>query len=276
MKGTMIRRGLEELKFLKSPNDLKFFYAKLSYLLPRVIGTFARHTNVPPSLQIEPTNHCNLNCICCPTLASTREKGYMDFDLFRRIIDDASQIGVKRVHLYLHGESLLHPKIVDMIGYVKSKAIGFHLTTNGTLFNKQKIEAILRSGVNSADHIIFSILGYSKKVHEKTMKGVDHDKVLENTTVSSGQKVDEFAKDTITAKNNYLIQNGGEGNFTAGDKITLDPGFTSDTGSEFSAEIQPALTYWDGGGGEVVSRERWRRRRRRRNKERRTSRKCKN
>lgn len=180
MKRTWIRSGLEELKFLKSPNDLKILCQKLAYFMPRVIGTLDKFTEVPPSLQIEPTNHCNLNCICCPALVSSREKGYMDFDLFRRIIDDASQIGVKRVHLYLHGEPMLHPQIVDMIRYVKSKAIGFHLTTNGTPFNRQKIEAILCSGVNSADHIIFSILGYSKKVHGKIMKGVDHDKVLKN------------------------------------------------------------------------------------------------
>lgn len=175
-----IRYVLEELKFLRSFENLKHFYQKISYMLPHVIGTFDRFKEVPPSIQIEPTNYCNANCICCSVSKSSREKGYMDFDLFRKIIDDASQIGVKRVHLYLHGEPMLHPQIVDMISYIKSKSIGFHLTTNGVLFNKDKIEAILRSGVTSADHIIFSVLGYSKEVHEKIMKGVDHGRVLKN------------------------------------------------------------------------------------------------
>ncbi|GAI91258.1 unnamed protein product, partial [marine sediment metagenome] len=90
----------------------------------------------------------------------------MDFDFFKRIIDDASQIGVKTIHLYLHGESLLHPQLVEMISYIKSKNLEFNLTTNGMLLNKEKIELILHSGVSSADHIVFSILGYSKEVHE--------------------------------------------------------------------------------------------------------------
>jgi len=174
------RLALEELKFLRSFNDVKILCRKLTYIMPRLTGTLKRNSESPPSLQIEPTNYCNLDCICCAASATSRKKGYMHFGLFRKIIDDASQIGVKRVHLYLHGESMLHPRIVDMIKYVKSKFIGLHLTTNGTLFDKGKIDAILRSGVNSEDHIIFSILGYSKGVHEKIMKGVDHDAVLRN------------------------------------------------------------------------------------------------
>lgn len=175
-----LRFVLEELKFIKSVQDLKILCQKVLYLMPRVIRTFDRFTEVPPSLQIEPTNYCNLNCICCPTSRMKRKKGFMDVGLFQKIIDDASTIGVKRIHLYLHGEPMLHPQIVEMISYIKSKAIELHLTTNGMLLNTRNIEAILRSGVNNADHIIFSILGYSKKVHERIMKRVDHDKVLNN------------------------------------------------------------------------------------------------
>jgi radical SAM protein with 4Fe4S-binding SPASM domain len=41
-------------------------------------------------------------------------------------------------------------------------------------------EAILRSGVTSADYLTFSILGFSKEVHEKIMRGVSHEQVVEN------------------------------------------------------------------------------------------------
>ena len=83
----------------------------------------------------------------------------MDFELFQRIIDEAARVGVKRVHLYLHGEPLLHPQIVDMISYIKSRNLVVHLTTNGMLLDKEKAEAILRSGVNGADHFRISVLG---------------------------------------------------------------------------------------------------------------------
>jgi radical SAM protein with 4Fe4S-binding SPASM domain len=67
-----------------------------------------------------------------------------------------------------------------MVSYVKSKGLAFHLVTNGMLFNGEKSKAILRSGVTSADHVMFSILGYSKEVHERVMRRVDHDTVEGN------------------------------------------------------------------------------------------------
>jgi pyruvate-formate lyase-activating enzyme len=177
-----IKFGFEEMKFLKSFKDFEILYdKKLPFLIPRLTSSRMADA-VPPSLQLEPTNYCNLNCICCPRERMGREKGFMDFGLFRKVIDDASRIGVKRVHLYLHGEPMLHPRIVEMIGYIKSKGLGFNMATNGMFLDKGKTEAILRSGVNSADYIMFSMLGYSKEVHEKIMRYVNHERVIKNLT----------------------------------------------------------------------------------------------
>ena len=43
----------------------------------------------PDRLYIESTNICNLSCIMCPTgrKEQVRKKGYMDFDLFKAIVD---------------------------------------------------------------------------------------------------------------------------------------------------------------------------------------------
>jgi radical SAM protein with 4Fe4S-binding SPASM domain len=104
----------------------------------------------------------------------------MDFDLYKKIIDDAAQIGVKRVQLFLMGEPLIHPKILEMIQYLKSKGLAFHLTTNGFIFKKKIGEGILNAGATSADYVTFSILGYSKEIHEQVMKGINHDRVFQN------------------------------------------------------------------------------------------------
>ena len=44
----------------------------------------------PDRVYIESTNHCNLKCIMCPTGLGViqRPKGYMDMDLYRRIVDE--------------------------------------------------------------------------------------------------------------------------------------------------------------------------------------------
>jgi radical SAM protein with 4Fe4S-binding SPASM domain len=104
----------------------------------------------------------------------------MNLDLFQKIIDGASQIGVRGIHLYLHGEPLLHPQFIELVRYIKNKNLEVEITTNGMLFDREKIEGIINSGLNSHDILKFSILGYSKEVHEKIMKRVNHEKVLKN------------------------------------------------------------------------------------------------
>jgi radical SAM protein with 4Fe4S-binding SPASM domain len=181
MKLKWIRYGLEELKIIKSFNDLKILYnQKLPFFISRFSGSPVNNYDVPPSLQIEPTNHCNLDCISCSRDRIKRVKGYMDFDLFKKIINEASEIGVRRIHMYLHGEPMLHPKIIEMIKYVKARDLGITMATNGMLFDRGRIESILQAGVNSGDYFTFSMLGYSKEVHEAVMRKVNHDKVIRN------------------------------------------------------------------------------------------------
>ena len=180
MKLEWLRYGLGELKFVRSRKDLRVFLEKAAYLVPRALGALCRNSPVPYSLQIEPTNQCNVNCICCSRRASSRARGYMDFALFRKIMDEASTIGVKMVRLYAQGEPLLHPDIIKMIAYTKRKGLRIHLVTNGTCLDVPRGEAILRSGLDSGDRVIFSVLGFSKEVHEAIMRGVDHHKVMAN------------------------------------------------------------------------------------------------
>ncbi len=48
----------------------------------------------------------------CPNKDLTKEqKGFMDFDLFKKIVDEAKDF-VFDVHLLHRGESLLHPRLL--------------------------------------------------------------------------------------------------------------------------------------------------------------------
>lgn len=149
-------------------------------MLPRILGSLERVSQIPPSLQIEPTNNCNLRCICCSTSRSGRKKGCMDMALYQRIANEAASIGVKRFHLYLHGEPFLHPEILNMVASAKRHGIAVHLTTNGMLMDRAKLERLLDSGVTCADHVIFSLLGQTRETHEKIMRRVDHNQVVNN------------------------------------------------------------------------------------------------
>ena len=181
VKVRWIRYALEELRMMRSLQDVDLLIdQKLPFFRSHLFGNPIVESDVPMCLQIEPTNHCDLKCVCCARDRSVRQKGFMDLDLFRGIVDDARDVGVRRVHLYLHGEPLMHPRIMDMIRYVKSKGIAISLTTNGMLLGRTKSVELLESGVNSADYVSFSMLGHSKEVHERLMEGVDHETVTCN------------------------------------------------------------------------------------------------
>ncbi len=127
------------------------------------------------SLIIEPTNTCNLRCtFCFVTEGMTREGGFMDFDLFKKIIDDSPDLE----HLCMHnwGEPLLHKDIFKMIEYAKNKGINYVvMNTNGTLLTDKMIDQIVNSKL---DIIRFSIDGSAETFMR--VRGVELKKIEQN------------------------------------------------------------------------------------------------
>jgi radical SAM protein with 4Fe4S-binding SPASM domain len=130
----------------------------------------------PVSLAIELTNKCNLNCLFCPTGTGSmkRERGLMSEDTFRRIIEDimGRSIGI---NIARWGEPMLHPKLVEWIKMLKADGHIVHLNTNGILLNKNYIEQLLNSGLDS---IKFSFQGIDKKSYEEMRQGANWEKYI--------------------------------------------------------------------------------------------------
>jgi len=152
--------------------------------LRRLIGLYgsynakkSRNIPAPIRLWIEPTSHCNLRCIMCLNKDLAKdEKGFMDFNVFKKIIDEASGF-THDVNLFHRGESLLHPEIFRMIKYAKKKGLYTRLNTNATLLNEERSRQILHSGL---DFLSFSFDGYERKVYEDIRMGANFDKTLNN------------------------------------------------------------------------------------------------
>jgi radical SAM protein with 4Fe4S-binding SPASM domain len=127
------------------------------------------------SLIIEPTNTCNLRCtFCFVTDGMTRDGGFMDFDLFKKIIDDCTDLE----HLCMHnwGEPLLHKDIFRMIEYAKNKGVNYVvMNTNGTLLTDKMIDRIVNSKL---DIIRFSIDGSAETF--KRVRGVELENIEKN------------------------------------------------------------------------------------------------
>lgn len=76
------------------------------------------------SVFIELTNHCNCRCRSCPqSIGLSRLKGYMDFDLFKKVVDQAWAI-TPIINLSFFGEPTLHPEFLQCLKYLKQRPAG--------------------------------------------------------------------------------------------------------------------------------------------------------
>lgn len=134
----------------------------------------------PFIINVDPSDKCNFQCKFCPTgnrdlmhRTKGRNFGPMDFDLYKKIIDDICEFDqpIKVLRLYKDGEPLLNPRFADMVRYAKGKGCCCRIdtTTNASLLTREKSLAIIDAGldrinisvegVNAGQYLDFS--GYS-------------------------------------------------------------------------------------------------------------------
>jgi radical SAM protein with 4Fe4S-binding SPASM domain len=93
----------------------------------------------------------------------TRALGYMDFELFKKIIDECDN-RVDFIYLHFFGEPLLHPRIIDFIDYSAGKGMTVALSTNATVLNEKLSRDLLHSNL---DLIIISIDSLNPEIYKK-------------------------------------------------------------------------------------------------------------
>ena len=119
----------------------------------------------PMTLELYPTLACNLNCRFCDTTDRHRPPvDELSQERLLDIVDEAAELGVKRLFLLGGGEPLLRKEATPAI-MVRAKEHGMEgiLTTNGTLLNSQLTETLLDIGW---DEIHFSVDGPNPEIHD--------------------------------------------------------------------------------------------------------------
>ena len=130
----------------------------------------------PYFINIEPTNICNLNCTIC-SMDKSRKTGYMDIDLYRKIIKMVSDYNIVEVRLFLAGEPLLHKNIHEMIQFAKERKLLTTIHTNATTLTGDLSKLLIESGL---DTLSISFHGEYKEEYESVMKGATYEKVMDN------------------------------------------------------------------------------------------------
>ena len=128
-------------------------------------------------VSIETLNICNLRCRHCPYTSMTRQKEIMPIDLFRKVINDSKEIGIKVANLNLYGEPLLDTLLFDRISYCKDKGMEVQFTSNGTLLDGNMAKRVVEHKV---DRIYFSFDGSNKDSYENIRIGANFQEVRYN------------------------------------------------------------------------------------------------
>jgi len=132
----------------------------------------------PPSrIWLEPTPSCNFKCGHCPNGMDVKfPTGLMKFDLFKKVIDELEG-SVYDVNLFHRGESLIHPKLAQMVAYCSSRGMHTRLHTNAGLLTEEKSQDLIDAGLS---YISFSVDGYTKDVYDRVRLGGDFDETVRN------------------------------------------------------------------------------------------------
>lgn len=103
--------------------------------------------DVPRRVIVEPTNACNLKCAYCGNKAMFRPRTFLDFELYRRLLDEMVELGIPRLTLHTVGEPTLHPRLPEMLRMATDRRRVVTISTNATrLDDEDYVRELVRAG----------------------------------------------------------------------------------------------------------------------------------
>ncbi len=137
-------------------------------------------------LQVEPTDHCNLQCkMCAPHRDGWSEihgvsKGYLDLELWKKIVDDfvLNQLCFDHIIFQWLGDPLMHSGLHEIVSYaslhLKEQVNYLRIDTNAILLDPIRSQAIAEAASKGTPVLlVFSLDANSSKIYQK-VKGRDH------------------------------------------------------------------------------------------------------
>jgi len=105
-----------------------------------------------------------------------REKGLMDFSLFKKIVDE-SKDRTEFMYVDNMGDPLIHPRICEMVDYASKNGIRMLLGTNGAFLTEDLANRLLQNG---PDLIELSIDAATSRTYERVRSGKNYEQVVKN------------------------------------------------------------------------------------------------
>jgi radical SAM protein with 4Fe4S-binding SPASM domain len=129
---------------LNQGNFIDFFFNRLNwYIGPKnaIVTPFPLHVD------LESASTCNMDCPMCYR-SKLNETGQMDFDLFKKAVDECEANNVFSIRLSWRGETLTHPRIKEMIAYATGKIKNVSFLTNAFYIDADIIDCLISNKVS--------------------------------------------------------------------------------------------------------------------------------
>ncbi len=153
--------------------------------------------DAPRNVQIQTISGCNANCVFCPNTKTELDIPFghrMDWDLYRSIVDQCIDLGVKRFSPYLMNEPMLDRELPERIAYITKRKKPQQFTkinSHGGQLNERMAKGLLDSGLTK---LHFSVQGLDPDVYWRVMR-----LKLENTL----RRIEHFLE--LRAQGNYTL-----------------------------------------------------------------------
>lgn len=120
-------------------------------------------------ITIETTNFCPAHCTICPREKYTQKLGIMDFDLFKKIIDDATQYNITSYDTCGFGEPFTDRLFFKRCQYVREKMpkAEIYVSSNCFLMTPDIYDEVIKY----VDILKISIYGITKNTYERAHRG---------------------------------------------------------------------------------------------------------
>jgi len=130
----------------------------------------------PLHLDVEVTNTCNLRCTICQIPFDKMKPGYIEMNLYEKILKEVKKYSLPSIKFNFRGEPLMHSKIDELVKKAKEAGVlEAQFNSNGSLLTTEKGRSLINAGL---DRIKFSIDSINPNIYNSIRKGANYEKTL--------------------------------------------------------------------------------------------------
>ena len=146
------------------------------YSSPQWLRDYDPVSPFPLIVDLELTNHCNLDCVFCQRRLSNAPKGCMSEAHWRLIVDECSIHGVP-IRISGWGEPLIHKEVVRFIEYASEQNVLTKIYTNGLLLKPAVMDGLIAAGLGELQ---FSMQGLNAHQYGQNRRRGDYETLAAN------------------------------------------------------------------------------------------------